>query len=155
MSKEYIYVKTVNPSVLDESLNATELKPLIELVAVTGNVIKITTSRDLSRTELATLQSVIVKHNPAEAIAKQKMMDAIAFGQSIVLEVSVENVMLKFDTNQVLGMLVKFANIKAMLESGSLYTALMSMQAIKPDPVLMPQARIDKYVNKVKNYLGI
>lgn len=100
-----------------------------------------------------------VNFSPISYLATQsvklKILDAMAFGESIILEVAAENVLLKFTTPQVLAMLTKFANIKAMLETGSLYTALLAMQAIKPDPVLMPQSRVDKYSNKIKTYLGI
>lgn len=91
----------------------------------------------------------------ATQFAKSKIIDAMIFGQSIILEVSAENMLSKLTTPQVLTMLSKFANIKAMLETGSLYTALAAIQTIKPDPVLMPQSRIDKYANKIKSYLGI
>lgn len=89
-----------------------------------------------------------------EAI-KSKIMDAITFGQSIIIEFAAENVMLKLTTPQILTILSKFSSIKSMLETGSLYTSLVAIQSIKPDPILMPQVRIDKYANKIKSYLGI
>ena len=150
----YKFIKAANNDKLIAELNVSAINDLIFSVSVESNLISIDTVRDLSSDEFAVLYSVIDAHNVAEDQLRNKVVSAIAFGQSLIVEVAVENIMLQLTIPQIIAILTKFAGIKAMLESGSLYTALAAMQQIKPDDT-MTKERIDKYVNKLKKYLGV
>ena len=157
MPSEFLYIKKANQILITNELSKSSISSLINTVLVIDNKIRIFTTRNLTPAEEKVLYEVVAKHNPPsleEQMTKDRVLSAIAFGQSIIVEVATENIMLKLSINDILYMLTKFAGIKAMLESGSLYTALATLQSVKPDAI-MTQDRLNKYINKLKLYLGI
>lgn len=154
---EYSFVKQVNTEILNNEIAAAGLGSEWVSTSLTGSLLKIEFRKTLNKKQFDVLHSLILNHkmqSQEEIETKDKVLSAIAFGQSIIVEVATDNIMLKLTPTQIIAILTKYAGIKAMLESGSLKTALAAMQTLKPDDN-MPQWRIDKYVNKVKAYLGV
>ena len=153
--QEFQFVKKVDLELLKRELSLSKISEIIENCSFENNITKITCKRFMSPAEISTLHSLITNHKAAtdaELYTKARISDAISFGQSIILEFATENVIMKLSTEQVGYVLYKFSNIKSMLESGSLHTALAAMEAIKPDAIISKE-RIDKYSNKIKEYL--
>lgn len=102
-----------------------------------------------------TEEGEIAKKTPSiEDALKIRIAEAMQFGHSIIVEVAAENVMMSLTVPQIISVLTKCAGVKAMLESGSLYTAIAALNAMTPDDILTAE-RIQKYKNKIESYLEI
>lgn len=153
----YTYIKSITQDKLIQELTSANLMHVIDSIDYNGNILTINTSRDLSEEEFSALYKTISEHTPIDIVderLKNRISSAIAFGQSLIIEVAIENIKLNLTPQQIILILTRFAGIKQMLETGSLYTALETMEKIKPDAI-MTQERIDKYKNKLKKYLGV
>ena len=154
---EYIFVKNVNASQLDLELKESAIKSAYVNLSANGSVITVNSSRFLSAAEEAILRKAISDHSFASDMDKavqSKITAAIQFGQQFMIEVAADNVMLRLNTSQIMKMLQKYGHIQAMMQSGSLYTALGALEAIQPDELVSLERKI-KYVNKIKKYLGL
>lgn len=89
-----------------------------------------------------------------QAIVKGKITSAMEFGKYLMLEVGTDNILLGLNTEQIISMIIDYGHIKAMLDSGSLYTALTAIEAVQPTEI-MTQQRIDKYAGMLKSFLRI
>ena len=154
---QFTFVKNSNKSILEKEIGVTELKTVISDITIQGNVLVISTNRNLNKKEEEKLYNVIALHNPpsnTEKAVQQKVTAAMQFGQQFMIEFATENIILGFTTDQILRMLIKYGHIQAMMLSGSLYTALDAIQSIPPDD-LISQVRKEKYVKKIKAFLGL
>lgn len=157
VSKNYTFIKYAELSALTQDLKYAKIYDLLESIQIIGNVIKVTAKRVLNFEENQKLHTVILNHyspSPTEQFVKQKVMSAMQFGQQLLIEIATENIMLGFTTNQVATMIAKYGHIMGMLQSGSLYTAITALEAIVPDNMIT-QLRKEKYIKKIKEYLGV
>lgn len=153
MSQEFNFVKVMNREKIINDLGSSSLNTLINSIEYVGNKLTVTTHRHLTPKEEELLSNIVKMHNPAEVVIRQRIENAMVFGRELVVEFATENALLGFTVDDIQRIIFKLANVKALLESGSLYAALTALQQIKPDN-LLPQSRIDKYIKKVKAYLG-
>jgi hypothetical protein len=111
----------------------------------------------LSSDDQTTLSNVVTAHinsPPTPDAIRAKIVAARMFGQSVIDEVAMDNILAGITSAQVATMIANYGAVMAMLQSGSLYTALLAMEAATPDTV-MTQSRINKYIAQIKAYLGI
>jgi hypothetical protein len=150
----YTYVKHIDQNTLTQEMQLAGISSWISSMDVNGNILTVNTYRDLSQGEVNRIYQVVMDHNQKVPGITRTIQDAMDFGRSIIIEVGVENIVLGYNPIQIVQILTKFAGAKAALEAGSLYTAIAIMEATPPD-ALVPKARIEKYVNKIKAYLGV
>lgn len=159
---KYSYLKQINMAKLITEIASASLSIALQHVDST-DLLNGTWATDiwfvdvLSDTDVTTLNTVVINHTTAPISSdyvRNKIVAARNFGQYLLDEVATDNVLLNITTDQVASLIIKYSSIMAMLQSGSLYTALGAMQIIEPDDI-MTQARKDKYINEIKVYLGI
>lgn len=89
-----------------------------------------------------------------QQIVGGKIVNAKAFGESLLNEIATDNVLVGASTAQIQSLIINNLGLILMLKSGSLYTALATLANFTPDS-LITQSRIDKYSGQLKSYLGI
>lgn len=154
---QFTYIKYVNLDQLKKEFISLNISNFIEKIEVQGNIVKINTTRSLSESEKNVLYKAITSHtviSNMEKAVQQKVTAAMQFGQQFMIEFATENIMLGFTTEQILRMLLKYGHIQSMMLSGSLYTALEAIEKIPADD-LISQSRKDKYIKKIKGFLGL
>lgn len=85
---------------------------------------------------------------------KRVINDACVFGQSVIIEVAKDNVLLGLNSTQITAILQKCAHILPLLQNGALHTAYGALLVLVADSTL-PQERIDKYKLMLQQYLGL
>lgn len=155
--EKYTYVKKINKDQLIQELTASGLTEAIDSIEYRGTLLTIETLRDLSEIEATKLYVIVAEHESPDVgdnKIKDRITSAIVFGQTLIVEVAMENIKLNLTPSQIIAILTKFNGVKQMLETGSLYTALETLEKIKPDANIS-QERINKFKNRIKKYLGI
>lgn len=87
-------------------------------------------------------------------VIQQRIQDAQIFGQKLILQIEIDNVEAGLTTAQIASMLTDYATLIAMLNSGSIPTALAAAQVLQPLDG-MTQTRINGYITQIKTYLGV
>jgi hypothetical protein len=95
----------------------------------------------------------ITEYVDAYDAAHAKVQAAKQFGLSLIDQAAAENIAMGLNTMQVMAVLQKFSSVIPMLSTGSLSSALVVLQQLKGDS-LVPQSRIDYYIQKIKNFIG-
>lgn len=88
------------------------------------------------------------------AYLTDKVKGAITFGNSLIVDYAVQNIMAGKQTSEVKEILLRLTTLMSMLKSGSLYTALEELDHIQADS-LITQATIDQFKGKIRSYLGM
>jgi len=96
-------------------------------------------------------------HKDQVAAVSKAISSAMTFGQSLVTEFAVENVMLGITQDGKTGeVLDKMAPVMAAVQSGSLYEAITRAKAIDDfDAKYVTHDRLYAFINKIEAYLGI
>lgn len=89
-----------------------------------------------------------------EALVRSRIRAAKQFGDSLVEEYGVRNVMGGKTTEQIRHIINKLAPMQLMLMSGSLYTALAQLDLVVPDAIVT-QDDINYFRKRIKDYLGM
>lgn len=89
-----------------------------------------------------------------QQLALARVAAATAFGQKLVQQIEADNIVAGLTPTQVAYMLRDYASVLAMLQSGSLVTALAVAQNLQPVDG-MTQERINEYVSQIRAFLGI
>ena len=89
-----------------------------------------------------------------EAGFRHAVMNAIDFGQSLIVEFSAMNAINQLSSAQIIEISQRLAGIQMLLNTGALYTAYEAMDSVTTDE-LLPQAIIDIFKQKIADYLGI
>ena len=91
------------------------------------------------------------------AAVTRAISTAMAFGQSLVTEFAVENVMLGITQDGKTGeVLDKMAPVMTAVQSGSLYEAIARAKAIDDfDSKYVTHDRLYAFINKIEAYLGL
>jgi hypothetical protein len=158
----YSFAKQVNIGKLNLEIKALSLAVNLDHIESSDNGDTTYTTNIwfvdvLSSNDQTSLNTAVTNHTLPDLITDQlrvKILAARNFGLSIIDEVALDNLLAGATVDQVTSMLSSYASIMAMLQSGSLYTALSAMQSVSPSG-LMTQDRITKYINQIKAYLGI
>lgn len=88
------------------------------------------------------------------AYLTDKVKSAIAFGNSLIVDYAVQNIIAGKQTSEVKEILDRLSTLMAMLKSGSLYTALEELDRVHADN-LITQPTIDQFKGKIRTYLGM
>lgn len=110
----------------------------------------------LKMVDLETLQ-IIDRPPPeytAEETVKNSILDAISFGNSLIVDYSVKNVMRGRTAEQIATLAGDLKDVAFLLNTGALYTALQLVMAIAPTELLLQEDK-DEFIAKLTTYLGI
>ncbi len=151
---KYSYVKAINLSLLTAELATAKMNTLVDSISTEGTVLNINTNKELSPWEQMRLRSIIVKHNPITPIVENRIISAMDFGRQLQISFATRNVMAGLNEQQILQLILQLKEVQNLLLTGSLKTALMAMQQLKPSAAL-PQSLIDEFIQKIKVYLGV
>lgn len=77
------------------------------------------------------------------------------FGQSVITQFATENAIAGYTTVQLAGTLEACGGVMAALNSGALNVAILAINALTPDGVVITTTRIKQYINLIQSYLGI
>jgi hypothetical protein len=77
------------------------------------------------------------------------------FGQSLIIQFSAENAIAGFTPSQLAGTLEECSGVMAALSIGALNIAIILINALTPDGVVITTTRIAEYRNAIQAYLGI
>lgn len=152
----YTYIKKVDIPIITKEFISAKCD-FIQNIETSGNIVNITTTRNINSEEYEVFYNVINSHNAPsyqEQVTKQRVLAAVQFGQQFIIEIATENIVSRFTVDQISRMLSKYGHIMTMLQSGSLYTALTAMEAIEPDD-LVSLERKNRYIKKIKDFLGL
>lgn len=84
---------------------------------------------------------------------KAKIQAAMDFGRDLMAEYGAKNVVAGKTTVQIELILNTTANVKAALDTGSLYVALEKLADIEPDGITITASEISDFRNKIQDYL--
>lgn len=90
----------------------------------------------------------------AEALIRSRIRAARLFGETLMEDYGVRNVMSGKTTEQIRHIINKMAPMQLMLLSGSLYTALAQLDLVVPDTIVT-QDDINYFRKRLKDYLGM
>ena len=91
----------------------------------------------------------------AKAKIQKRLDEAKKFGQTIIDDVATENIYNQYTSMEVTYIAQRLAKIQMLLMSGSLYSALAELESLQEEPPLLSRARIDRYVYKIRIFLGL
>jgi hypothetical protein len=139
-------------------------KLTVELAAVPGlsglsfydGTLVVWYSYDLDAASVNQVDSIVSAHTASDVrqLVGKRIQDATAFGQKILLEFGIDNVLLGVTTDQIRNIATKMNKTFVLLQAGALYSALAEIEATVPDDVLT-QARLDAVADKIRVYLGL
>lgn len=89
-----------------------------------------------------------------EAMIRSRIRAAKQFGEQLIEEYGIRNVMSGKNTEQIRHIINKLAPMQLMLMSGSLYTALAQLDLVVPDTIVT-QDDINYFRKRIKEYLGM
>lgn len=89
---------------------------------------------------------------PVEERIKQSILKAMQFGQELIAEFGVQNVLTNKTTAEVAHLAAILAPAQALLLSGALHTAKEWIQSSAADE--LPQDTRDYFVSRIDSYLG-
>lgn len=92
---------------------------------------------------------------PIEEVIKRKILAAMEFGRNLMAEYGSQNVLAGFTLEQIQDIMARTSKVQAALSTGSLYVALVELDAVETDEVVVTTARITECRNKIQAYLGI
>lgn len=92
---------------------------------------------------------------PIEEQIKAKILGAMEFGKNIMAEYGASNVLAGLSLSQVQQVMTSTAKIQSALLSGSLYVALDEISKLELDDVIITDARVTAFRNKIQKYLNI
>lgn len=154
----FTYIKSnADYDTLKRAIFDAGLIPPVDNIDISGVVLTIACSRDLTKREEDILYKTITSYNPTSPLEKKiqsRISSAMDFGKQIMVEFAAQNVMRGITIDQVNKITNKFAHIQLLLLNGSLYSALQEIQNLKPDDWVRQQD-IDTFVKKIKTFLGI
>lgn len=90
----------------------------------------------------------------SEQFVRKRIKEAKQFGDQLIEEYGVRNVMSGKTTEQIRHIINKLSSMQLMLMSGSLYTALAQLDLVVPDNVVT-QDDINYFRKRIKDYLGM
>lgn len=130
-----------------------------DILDANGSVIgQIALPDDTSEAEwsarLAQYAGIIPQAPDVLAAAKASILAAMDFGRELIAEFGALNVANGLNPSQVAGVAAKLSSVQALLMSGSLKTAKLSISAITPDSYVT-QAVKDDFTQRINDYLGI
>jgi hypothetical protein len=91
----------------------------------------------------------------AKAKIQKRLDEAKKFGQTIIDDVTTENIYNQYTSMEVMYIAQKLSKIQMLLLSGSLYLALAELEAMQAEPPLLAKARIDRYIYRIRSFLGL
>ena len=90
-----------------------------------------------------------------QAQVKNKILNAMKFGEDLIANYCVENVMRGLSVAQIQDIMIRTQQIQTDLYAGSLYVALDDISKINPDPILIRQSTLDNFRHQIQDYLGM
>jgi len=110
----------------------------------------------LSGADQATLNSIMSSYTntiPALQATIEQVTKDINFGMSIIAQFGAANRIANLSTSEIAQISQQLSPIQALLMSGSIQTALVSIQNLTPT-TLLTQDTINNYVSQIQAYLG-
>lgn len=77
------------------------------------------------------------------------------FGQSLITQFATENAIAGYTTVQLADTLAACSGVMAALNAGALNVAILAINALTPDDVVITTSRITQYRNYIQAYLGV
>lgn len=77
------------------------------------------------------------------------------FGQTVITQFATENALAGYTTIQLAETLASCSGVMAALNAGALNVAILAIQSLTPDGIVITTTRIKQYVNLIQSYLGI
>lgn len=161
---EYTFPKKINETTLDNSIraNSTIGSRLVTLYMSGASTVTVRMDGELSSEELTVLEDLVnssVVVNPTVQVIYQNVVrDAITFGNQVIFEFAVENVLLGITG---LGLTSKVrkvtSEITSALMTGSLYDAVFEITKLQGedlDDVILTPTRILAFRHKLETKLG-
>jgi hypothetical protein len=156
-SGEYTFIKQAHLETLKFDLDAAGISHLVDTVEVSGNLVRIVSARILMPAEELRLRDVVVQHRSQSVVdsqAKEVMIQNMQFGNNLIAEIAAENVTSGINSSQVLMFVKMYGPIIALLQTGSIKTALQQIEALVPNG-LVTKERIHRTANRIRDYLGM
>lgn len=146
----YEFVKSVNPSRLATEVPQTNFSH----IETNGTAVYI---HYTSATDESALSAVVTAHVAATTsdFVSAAILRAADFGNSLIVEYAVSNVLSGYTLEQVKDIIAKTSKVQVALKSGSLYVALDELSNIETDETVITAAKILLFKNKIESYLGL
>lgn len=139
------YTKPIfHPNVLDK-----------RIICQFDNTISLTGLTVISEAQAKTYGWFNYEELEAKAKIQRRLDEAKKFGQMIIDDVTTENIYNQYTSMEVAYIANKLSKIQMLLLSGSLYLALAELEAMQEEPPLLTKARIDRYIYRIRNFLGL
>jgi hypothetical protein len=84
-----------------------------------------------------------------------RILQAMEFGKQIMAEYAAENVLAGLTIPQIQDILLRTAKIQSDLMTGSLYTALVEIDLVQTDDMVVTPTKVKEFRNKIQVYLGL
>lgn len=151
----YDYNKAVNSEKLQAEIAAAGLP--VSHINTVGNDVSVYTSVDLDIGQQDMLNSIVQSHVAVslQDIIKKKVLKSIEYGLDIMAEFASENKIMGLTDAQMLETSIALQDVQRLLGSGSLGLAKELIMQIQPIPVVLEQARIDKYTNLIQQKIDL
>lgn len=86
---------------------------------------------------------------------KNKIINAMNFGRDLIAEYGAQNTLSGYTIDQIRQIVIATAGVQAAISTGSLYVALDELTKVVPDGVLITEAKLAFFRNRIQDYLGM
>jgi len=150
----YEYSKDINSDKLNREVKAI-LGNIITGVRTNGIQVFIDVSRELDLVEWDVLSGLVTAHSPFDVNAhvSNKIIKAMDFGKSLMVEFGTRNVIAGLTTPQIQALIHKVMPLISALNTGSLNVAIEEIDTIEPDEILTAET-IAVYRAKIVAFLA-
>lgn len=98
---------------------------------------------------------VVPASEAIDIIIKRKILEAIKFGEELMIEYATSNILAGLNVEQVKYIIHETKEVQQALSTGSLYVALEELNNLTLDEVMITESRVATFRNKIQVYLGI
>jgi len=86
---------------------------------------------------------------------KNKILDAMSFGQGVIAEYGAQNILAGLTLTQIQTVMERTAKVQVALNTGSLYVVLTELALVEIDGTIVTESRVTEFRNKIQDYLEI
>lgn len=164
MEHKYTFINAVNSTKLYRELQESFVADRLQHLNVDGEEVTVYTTESLSSQEESNLEDIIMAHITTDVYAQIEtaIKKASEFGQKLIMDFAVENVMMGISqagkTKEVLAFLTP---VKIAVDTGSLYAALEELNTLQATTLpaelspFVTEARLQAMIDKIEKYLGV
>lgn len=103
-----------------------------------------------------TYSGELIKMMPTEQeILKNKIMSAMDFGRNLIANCGATNIIDGMNMEQIQVIVDKTTKVHTALATGALYAALLELDLVETDEIIVTPVKIIAFKNKIEDYLQI